>query len=48
MTNTQALLNIDMQKGSFTPKMPRFDTIGVVNCINGPAKIFRQLDFPVV
>ncbi len=37
-----------MQKGSFTPKTPRFDTNGVVNRINGLAKIFRELNFPVI
>ena len=37
-----------MQKGSFTPKTPRFDTIGVVNRINGLAELFREMDFPVV
>ncbi len=37
-----------MQKGSFTPNTPRFDTIGVVNRINGLAKLFRELDFPVL
>ena len=48
MKNRQALLIIDMQKGSFTPKTPRFDTSGVVKRINGLAKLFRELDFPVV
>ena len=37
-----------MQKGSFTPRTPRFDTNGVVERINGLAQLFRQMDFPVV
>lgn len=37
-----------MQKGSFTPKSPRFDTAGVVKRINKLASIFRELNFPVV
>lgn len=37
-----------MQKGSFTPKTPRFDTDGVVNRINDLAKLFRQNDLPVI
>ena len=36
-----------MQKGSFTSNTPKFDTIGVVKRINGLAKLFRELDFPV-
>lgn len=48
MTNKKALLVIDMQKGSFTPKAPRFDTDGVVRRINELASIFRQLNFPVI
>lgn len=47
MRNNIALLVIDMQKGSFTPKTPRFDSMGVVKRINELAKIFRELDFPV-
>lgn len=48
MKNKKALLIIDMQKGSFTSKTPRFDTSGVVKRINGLAQLFRQLDFPVI
>ncbi|BDD11395.1 isochorismatase (plasmid) [Fulvitalea axinellae] len=43
-----ALLVIDMQKGSFTPKTPRYDTDGVVSRINELAKVFRELGYPVV
>lgn len=38
----KALLIIDMQKGSFTPKTPRFDTEGVVERINTLATLFRE------
>ena len=48
MKNRPALLIIDMQKGSFTEKTPRFDTSGVVDRINRLAELFRQLDFPVI
>jgi len=44
----KALLIIDMQKGSFTSKTPRFDTKGVLTRINRLAKLFRGLDFPVI
>ena len=44
----KALLVIDMQKGSFTPKTPRFDTKGVLTRINGLARLFRQMDRPVI
>lgn len=37
-----------MQKGSFTPKTPRFDTTGVVQRINELAELFRELNYPVV
>jgi len=43
-----ALLIIDMQKGPFTPKSPRFDTKGVVKRINALASIFKEFNFPVV
>ena len=48
MKNRKALLVIDMQKGSFTPKTPRFDTIGVVKRINELAELFRELNHSVV
>lgn len=48
MKNGKALLIIDMQKGSFTPKTPRFDTDGVVIRINKLASMFRELNFPVI
>ncbi|GAA3556670.1 isochorismatase family protein [Snuella lapsa] len=48
MENKKALLVIDMQKGSFTHKTPRFDSTGVVNRINVLADLFRQKDFPVL
>ena len=44
----KALLVIDMQKGSFTSKTPRFDTDGVIKRINELASIFRELKYPVV
>ncbi|WP_298497499.1 cysteine hydrolase family protein [uncultured Algibacter sp.] len=44
----KALLIIDMQKGSFTPKTPRFDTTGVINRINTLAKLFRKHNYPVI
>lgn len=44
----KALLIIDMQKGSFTPKTPRYDANGVVSRINKLAKTFRNSNFPVV
>lgn len=37
----KALLVIDMQRGSFTPATPRFDTEGVVNRINRLSAAFR-------
>lgn len=42
MLEKKALLVIDMQKGSFTPETPRFNTQGVVERINGLAKQFRN------
>jgi nicotinamidase-related amidase len=48
MENRKALLVIDMQKGSFTHKTPRFDTVGVVKRINELAELFRKLNYPVV
>lgn len=48
MKNRKALLVIDMQKGSFTPKNIRFDTDGVVRRINELAKLFRELNYPVI
>ncbi|TNJ41212.1 isochorismatase family protein [Tamlana fucoidanivorans] len=44
----KALLIIDMQKGSFTPKTPRFDTLGVLSRINTLASQFRKRHFPVI
>ena len=44
---TKALLIIDMQKGSFVPETPRFDTKGVVNRINEMSAAFRSLNLPV-
>lgn len=48
MENRYALLVIDMQKGSFTLKTPRFDTDGVVKRINELAAIYRGLNYPVI
>ncbi|MFK8057274.1 MAG: isochorismatase family protein [Saprospiraceae bacterium] len=47
MKSTKALLVIDMQKGSFIPATPRFDTPGVVSRINELAALFRTLNLPV-
>ncbi len=43
-----ALLIIDMQKGSFTPKTPRFDADGVIERINELSRIFRKAKLPVI
>ena len=48
MVNRRALLIIDMQKGSFMPKTPRFDTFGVVKRINELTELFRELNFPLI
>ena len=48
MKNRKALLIIDMQKGSFTPKTPRFDTDGVVKRINELTELFRKAELPVI
>lgn len=48
MKKEKALLVIDMQKGSFTPKTPRFNTNEVVKCINGLTKLFRELNYSVI
>lgn len=44
----KALLIIDMQKGSFTPKTPRYDTPGVVSRINALASQHRSEGNPVI
>ncbi|WP_299673394.1 isochorismatase family protein [uncultured Tenacibaculum sp.] len=48
MKNKKALLVIDMQKGSFTEKTPRFDSDGVIERINKLTQLFRALNFPVI
>jgi nicotinamidase-related amidase len=48
MKKKKALLVIDMQKGSFTPETPRFDTDGVVKRINELAELFRTMNYPVI
>lgn len=48
MNHNKALLVIDMQKGSFTPVTPRFDTEGIIKKINMLASTFRSLGFPVI
>ncbi|MBC9797904.1 isochorismatase family protein [Sinomicrobium weinanense] len=48
MKDGNALLIIDMQKGSFTSQTPRFDTEGVVMRINKLGSMFRELAFPVI
>lgn len=37
-----------MQKGSFTPNTPRFDTEGVVNRMNELSDLFRKSELPVI
>ncbi|WP_298537017.1 isochorismatase family protein [uncultured Algibacter sp.] len=44
----KALLVIDMQKGSFTAKTPRFNTAAIVEGINSLANTFRALKHPVI
>ncbi|KZS38631.1 isochorismatase [Aquimarina aggregata] len=48
MKHKKALLVIDMQKGSFISKTPRFDTEGVILRINKLSKLFRNSGFPVI
>ena len=48
MQKRKALLVIDMQKGSFTLKTPRFDRVGVVKRINELAELFRKLNHFVI
>ncbi len=48
MEHKKALLVIDMQKGSFTSKTPRFDTDGVVKRINELASLFREMNDSVI
>ena len=45
MKNRKALLVIDMQKGSFTEKTPRFDTTGIIRRINELSELFRRLNY---
>ena len=44
----KALLVIDMQKGSFIPETPRFNTEGVIERINKIASQFRAHNLPVI
>lgn len=44
----KALLIIDMQKVSFTPKTPRFDTVNVIARINALSELFRSNGYPVI
>ncbi len=48
MSSKKALLIIDMQKGSFTPQTPRFDTEGVVKRINSLSNLFRNHKSPII
>lgn len=48
MKYRKALLVIDMQKGSFTPKTPRFDADSVIKRINKLASILRAQNQPVI
>ena len=44
----KALIVIDMQKVSFTPRTVRFDAAGVIKRINALSQQFRQEKYPVV
>jgi nicotinamidase-related amidase len=44
----KALLIIDMQKVSFTPKTPRFDAENVIARINRLSELFRANGLPVI
>ena len=44
----KALLIIDMQKVSFTPKTPRFDAVNVIARINRLSELFRAHGLPVI
>jgi len=44
----KALLIIDMQKVSFTPKTPRFDAVNVIARINALSELFRANGLPVI
>ncbi len=48
LKNNKALLIIDMQKGSFLPSTPQFDSEGVVKRINHISKIFRNHKYTVI
>lgn len=48
MKTKKALLIIDMQKGSFTPETPRYDSEDVVHRINELADRFRTKSLPVI
>lgn len=44
----KALLVIDMQKGSFGPDTPRFDTSGIISRINQLSSLFKTYQLPVI
>ncbi|MGQ8337582.1 cysteine hydrolase family protein [Sunxiuqinia sp. A32] len=44
----KALLIIDMQKGSFIPKTPRYDAVNVIDRINQLSSYFRENNYPVI
>ena len=44
----KALLVIDMQKGSFGPDTPRFDTSGIISRINQLSSLFKTCQLPVI
>ncbi len=48
MTGKEAILIIDMQKGSFTPQTPRYNTKNVVKSINQLTQLFREKGRPVI
>jgi nicotinamidase-related amidase len=48
MEKKSALLIIDMQKGSFTPDTPRYNSPEVIATINSLAKTFRSHGDPVI
>lgn len=44
----QALIIVDMQRGSFTPATPRFDAEGLVNRLSGLAARVRKAEGLVI
>lgn len=48
MPSNKALLVIDMQKGSFTEKTPRYNTPGIITIMNTLTEAFRTNSYPVI